>query len=130
MYVGMTRAKQKLVLSCALTRTLFGSQQSMMASSFLNDIPEELIDTVGERRGGQAPKPINKWQGAITTPSQVRDNEDLELVAGDRITHDSFGDGEVIQVNGNPPRQTAEIRFDSGQIKKLMVKVAPIRVLK
>ncbi|HEY7796931.1 MAG TPA: 3'-5' exonuclease, partial [Microbacteriaceae bacterium] len=131
MYVGMTRAKQKLVLSCALTRTLFGSQQSMMASSFLGDIPEELIDTVGERRSAaSAPKPISKWQGAITTPAQIRDNDDLQLVAGDRINHDSFGEGEVIQVNGNPPRQTAEIRFDSGQIKKLMVKVAPIQVLK
>lgn len=131
MYVGMTRAKQKLVLSCALTRTLFGSQQSMMASSFLGDIPEGLIDTVGERRSAaSAPKPISKWQGAITTPAQIRDNDDLQLVAGDRINHDSFGEGEVIQVNGNPPRQTAEIRFDSGQIKKLMVKVAPIQVLK
>jgi DNA helicase-2/ATP-dependent DNA helicase PcrA len=130
MYVGMTRAKQKLVLSCALTRTLFGSQQSMMASSFLGDIPEELIDTVGERRGGSAPKPVSRWQGAITTLSQLRDNDDLQLVAGDRIQHDSFGEGQVIEVNGNPPRQTAEIRFDSGQIKKLMVKVAPIRVLK
>jgi DNA helicase-2/ATP-dependent DNA helicase PcrA len=131
MYVGMTRAKQKLVLSCALTRTLFGSQQSMMASSFLGDIPEELIDTVGERRSAaSSPKPVNTWQGAITTPAQIRDNDDLQLVAGDRVNHDSFGEGEVIQVNGNPPRQTAEIRFDSGQIKKLMVKVAPIQVLK
>jgi DNA helicase-2/ATP-dependent DNA helicase PcrA len=46
------------------------------------------------------------------------------------LQHDSFGEGEVIQVTGNPPRQTAEIRFDNGQVKKLMVKVAPIRVLK
>lgn len=129
MYVGMTRAKQKLSLSCALTRTLFGSQQSMMASSFLSDIPEELIDTVGERRSSK-PKPVSNWQGAITAPSQIRDNDDLELVAGDRIAHDSFGEGEVVQVSGNPPRQTAEIHFDSGQVKKLMVKVAPIRVLK
>ena len=129
MYVGMTRAKQKLVLSCALTRTLFGSQSSMMASSFLTDIPEDLIDTVGERRSS-ASKPVTSWQGAITSPVQIRDNDDLELVAGDRLEHDSFGEGEVIQVSGNPPRQTAEIRFDSGQVKKLMVKVSPIRVLK
>ena len=130
MYVGMTRAKQKLVLSCALTRTLFGSQQSMMASSFLGDIPEDLIDTVGERQRSSAAKPVTRWQGAINSATQIRDNDDLELSVGDRIVHDSFGDGEVIQVNGNPPRQTAEIRFDSGHIKKLMVKVAPIRVQK
>ncbi len=130
MYVGMTRAKQKLVLSCALTRTLFGSQQSMMSSSFLGDIPEDLIDTVGERQKSSATKPVSRWQGAITTAAQIRDNDDLELSVGDRIIHDSFGEGEVVQVNGNPPRQTAEIKFDSGQIKKLMVKVAPISVQK
>ena len=118
------------MLSCALTRTLFGSQQSMMASSFLGDIPEELIDTVGERQKTSAAKPVSRWQGAITTAAQIRDNDDLELSVGDRIVHDSFGEGEVVQVNGNPPRQTAEIRFDSGQIKKLMVKVAPISVQK
>ncbi|MEL0237741.1 MAG: hypothetical protein VW952_05120 [Aquiluna sp.] len=48
---------------------------------------------------------------------------------GDRISHDSFGQGNVIAVLGEPPKQTAEIRFDSGVTKRLLVKMAPITKL-
>ncbi|MDP4756026.1 MAG: hypothetical protein NWR78_02660, partial [Aquiluna sp.] len=62
-------------------------------------------------------------------PSAVRDNKDLTLEVGDKITHDAFGQGQVISVAGNPPKQTAEIRFDNGVTKRLLVKMAPITKL-
>jgi DNA helicase-2/ATP-dependent DNA helicase PcrA len=45
------------------------------------------------------------------------------------VQHDSFGKGRVIAVAGNPPKQTAEVRFDSGVTKRLLVKMAPITKL-
>ena len=131
MYVGMTRARERLLISNALQRTLFGSTSSFIPSSFLSDIPMELVDVEGTERSisqttMSRPRERTAWAGAINAPSAVRDNKDLTLEVGDRINHDSFGEGQVIAVSGNPPKQTAEIRFDSGTTKRLLVKMAPI----
>jgi DNA helicase II / ATP-dependent DNA helicase PcrA len=131
MYVGMTRARERLLISNALQRTLFGSTSSFIPSSFLSDIPMELVDVEGTERSisqttMSRPRERTAWAGAINAPSAVRDNKDLTLEVGDRINHDSFGEGRVIAVSGNPPKQTAEIRFDSGTTKRLLVKMAPI----
>ena len=128
MYVGMTRARKQLVLSHALQRTLFGNTASFTPSAFLADIPQELIESVGTERSISATAPRTQWQGAITAQT-IRDNKDLELAVGDRIEHDAFGQGTVFSVQGAPPRQTAEVRFDSGPTKKLLVKMAPITKL-
>ena len=129
MYVGMTRAKKKLTLSHALQRTVFGSTASMAPSSFLSDIPPELLENVGTERSiaATAPRP-SRWEGAITA-SSIRDNKDLELALNDRINHESFGDGTVVGVTGTPPKQTAEVSFDNGVTKRLLVKMAPITKL-
>lgn len=134
MYVGMTRARERLIISNALQRTLFGNTSSFIPSSFLSDIPMELVDVEGTERSisqttMSRPRERTAWAGAINAPSAVRDNKDLTLEVGDRINHDSFGEGGVIAVSGNPPKQTAEIRFDSGTSKRLLVKMAPITKL-
>ncbi|MEL0260769.1 MAG: UvrD-helicase domain-containing protein [Aquiluna sp.] len=130
MYVGMTRAKKKLHLSHALQRTVFGNTQSFIPSSFLADIPSELLEQVGAEREvtTTTTRPRTSWANQVTATS-IRDNKDLSLSVGDRISHDSFGEGNVIAVLGEPPKQTAEIRFDSGVTKRLLVKMAPITKL-
>ena len=133
MYVGMTRAREKLFISHALQRTVFGNTASFIPSAFLNDIPQDLLEIEGAERDALRPvDPTERkrsWAGAINTPAQIRDNKDLELAVGDRIQHEAFGEGSVISVAGNPPRQTAEIRFVSGVTKRLLVKMAPIEKL-
>ena len=129
MYVGMTRARQHLFISHALQRTVFGNTSGFTTSMFLNDIPQELVDSEGQERSITTTREPTKWAGAINTPSAVRDNKVLELAVGDRISHESFGEGGVVSVSGNPPRQTAEVRFLSGVTKRLLVKMAPITKL-
>ncbi|MDG2497522.1 MAG: UvrD-helicase domain-containing protein [Aquiluna sp.] len=126
MYVGMTRARQHLYITHALQRTVFGNTSGFTTSMFLNDIPQELVDSEGQERSISQTREPTKWAGAINTPSAVRDNKDLELAVGDRLNHESFGEGSVVSVSGNPPRQTAEVRFQSGVTKRLLVKMAPI----
>ena len=137
MYVGMTRAREQLFISHALQRTIFGNTSGFTTSMFLSDIPQELTEAEGterstdrayERSVGFTREP-SKWKGAINTPSAVKDNKDLELAVGDRVNHDSFGAGSVISVAGQNPRQTAEVRFESGVTKRLLVKMAPITKL-
>ena len=134
MYVGMTRAREKLFISHALQRTLFGNTASFIPSAFLNDIPQDLLDIEGAERDSLRPidpaeRRSSSWAGAINSPAQIRDNKDLELSVGDRIQHDAFGEGKVISVAGSPPRQTAEVRFSLGMTKRLLVKMAPIQKL-
>jgi DNA helicase-2/ATP-dependent DNA helicase PcrA len=141
LYVGMTRAKQKLYLSSALQRTLFGSTTAFLPSSFLGDIPIELIQSEGATRAsagtitggyrGMAPsatppKARTEIAGAIT---QVRDNGSLQLEIGDRIQHQDYGQGVVTELRGEGARQVAQVNFDSGATKSLVVKIAPIEKL-
>ena len=144
-YVGITRARKKLHISLAASRSTFGETEASLPSRFLQEIPNELIlwRESGSGRGG-APrafrpsiadttgfgnrevKPRTEWKGAI---SSVRNNEGLQLAVGDLIEHDDFGKGKVVGVSGEGPRQTAEINFGSNGVKRLLVKVAPIKKL-
>jgi DNA helicase-2/ATP-dependent DNA helicase PcrA len=109
-----------------------------MPSRFLSEIPNELIDWREsgrraitpnfERRSWDAPsKPRTEWTGAITR--DVRDNSDLELAVGDRISHDDFGTGRVLGVTGEGAKRIAEVQFDGAGKKKLLIKIAPIQKL-
>jgi DNA helicase-2/ATP-dependent DNA helicase PcrA len=144
-YVGITRARKKLHISLALSRSTFGETDAALPSRFLSEVPADLIawresganrgdsprqfrpsiaDTSGF--GNREVKPRTEWKGAI---SSVRNNEGLVLVVGDMIEHDDFGKGKVVAVSGEGPRQTAEINFGGGSVKRLLVKVAPIKKL-
>jgi len=51
------------------------------------------------------------------------------VVAGDRIQHDDFGQGSVVQVSGEGPKRIAEVDFDTAGRKRLLIKIAPISKL-
>ncbi len=146
-YVGITRAKKKLHISLAMQRATFGESESSVPSRFLAEIPDALIDwresganrglgssgytgsiarSAGYEPGERREKPRTEWKGAI---SSVRDNGDLTLAVGDLIEHSDFGQGKVIDVSGEPPKQTAEVVFAGGAKKRLLVRVAPITKL-
>jgi DNA helicase-2/ATP-dependent DNA helicase PcrA len=143
LYVGMTRARGRLYLTSALQRTLFGSTTAFLPSSFLGDIPPELLRTEGAERassgfiaggfrgmGSSTPtaslKPKTQIAGAIR---EVRDNSSLQLEVGDRVTHADYGAGTVSSTRGEGPKQVAEVKFDGGATKSLVVKIAPIEKL-
>jgi DNA helicase-2/ATP-dependent DNA helicase PcrA len=145
-YVGITRARKKLHISLAMTRTTFGESESATPSRYLQEIPDGLIDwresgsgrglpsnrfreSIADEQGyGGTPTPKEKkvWSGAI---SSVRNNEGLQLEVGDMIEHSDFGKGKVVATAGEGARQTAEINFGSVGTKRLLVKVAPISKL-
>jgi DNA helicase II / ATP-dependent DNA helicase PcrA len=160
LYVGITRARKRLHLSLAMTRSTFGDTAIASPSRFLSEIPSDLItwressaSTGGHghvlgtsvRSSGwqgagnsrprslevrealpKAPKPT-QWANRVT--ASVRDNGDLTLVAGDRISHDDFGQGSVVGVTGEGAKRVAEVVFDSAGRKRLLIKIAPITKL-
>jgi len=76
---------------------------------------------------GASSRPKAEWPNRVT--GQVRDNGDLELVAGDRIRHTDFGDGRVTNVTGIGPKRVAHVQFEKVGAKKLLIKIAPIEKL-
>ena len=71
-------------------------------------------------------KPKTQIAGAIR---EVRDNQSLQLVVGDRVNHSDYGPGTVASTRGEGPKQVAEVTFDGGATKSLVVKIAPIEKL-
>ncbi len=151
-YVGITRARQRLYLSLAMTRAQFGEVSVAMPSRFLQEIPAELIDwrqSPGDISGrgrmlgagagrtparrddppALAPRSTSLDRFPNRIPARVRDNGDLELAPGDRIRHDDFGEGRVDLVTGEGAKRVAHVRFDATGPKKLLIKIAPIAKL-
>lgn len=82
----------------------------------------------GSSRYGEdlVPKSTSIERFANRIPAKVRDNGDMQLVPGDRIRHDDFGEGKVDAVTGEGAKRVAHVRFDKAGPKKLLVKIAPI----
>jgi DNA helicase-2/ATP-dependent DNA helicase PcrA len=121
-YVGITRAKEQVFLSSAELRTIFGRTAHTMASRFLEDIPEDLI----ERHGPASPRMITWGTADITrSPSaqQILDEAGVAeppFRAGDRVRHPNFGDGMVVSVSGDSEAGfVVSVAFPKGGIRKL-----------
>jgi DNA helicase-2/ATP-dependent DNA helicase PcrA len=138
-YVGITRARERLYLSHAWCRNLWGQTQYNPPSRFLKEIPEMLVRTVegGRRitprlgRGGFAPAREEIVESAIrkgrTTPVEGTGAEKLGLEAGETIVHAKWGEGLVTDVRGEGDRASATVRFPGLGDKQLLLHMAPIK---
>jgi DNA helicase-2/ATP-dependent DNA helicase PcrA len=118
-YVGITRARQRLYMTWARERRLFGRSQHNLPSRFADELPPELTERHSTRPGVS-------WQaGRPDAPRPPEAGPALELKAGDDVIHASFGDGVVTAVE---PGGVVAVRFASdGSERKLMADYAPIR---
>ena len=115
-YVGMTRAKQRLVLIHASSRSLWGSRAFNLPSRFLDELPEEGV--VRERM-----RPAS-WS-SYGAPAQVTPRENLpDLSTGDSVRHGTLGEGVVVRVEAGG---VVTVRFaDDGAERRLMLEYAPL----
>ncbi|WP_245657691.1 DNA helicase PcrA [Herbidospora mongoliensis] len=121
-YVGITRAEKRLYLSRAAVRTAWGAPSFNPASRFLSEIPGDLVEWRND------PKK-NAWSAATKRELRPLSNRGtgkpvLQLTPGDRVTHDQFGLGTVMLVEGEGEKTRAKIDFGSSGEKTLMVNYA------
>jgi DNA helicase-2/ATP-dependent DNA helicase PcrA len=154
-YVGLTRARHRLYLSRAVTRSAWGQPMTNPASRFLADVPESLVHwrreeperagpvgrTVFGRRGsggygadvtgGDSAQAGVAARGLRSTPFQGWQNTPaLSLDVGDRVTHDKYGLGTVVATDGSGPRATATIDFGSaGKVRLMLIGGVPLAKL-
>jgi DNA helicase-2/ATP-dependent DNA helicase PcrA len=127
-YVGITRAEQRLYLTRAISRAWFGRPAYHKQSRFLTEVPQELIEW---RRSEAAAAPPAAERLARRPGVQALGNRRVpSLQPGDRVTHDSYGLGTVLSVEGRGDDPEAKIDFggDYG-IKHLVLRYAPIEKL-
>ena len=138
-YVGMTRAKEKLILSSAAMRTLYGRTDYTRESQFLREVDKKLIegDAIYERRSrrdtdlgvftgsfdgyslAESPKPYDtlKYAKSATKEraAQTAKAASADYAPGDEVHHVKFGEGTVIDQD----KSTVSVIFDSVGMKKL-----------
>ncbi|MDQ3728237.1 MAG: UvrD-helicase domain-containing protein, partial [Actinomycetota bacterium] len=136
-YVGVTRAKQRLYMTCARRRSLHGTSGWNPPSRFLREVPSELVDHKamavqtgwqGERDGGRRRNTVVGFGGSgeIRTPQRHQpQSPEAEFRVGDDVVHASFGEGVVTSVE---PGSVVVVRFASeGGERKLMADYAPLK---
>ncbi|MCM3660725.1 DNA helicase PcrA [Georgenia satyanarayanai] len=158
-YVALTRARKRLYLSRAAVRTAWGMPQQLPPSRFISDIPEELLDwrraesstdalrgggwgSGGLGYGGGRPAggsgarsgPVRTRRSDPETPSfgsaAPRPAGDIPgFDIGDKVTHDSYGLGTVVGLEGSGSSAVAQIDFGGGQVKRLLLRYAPVTKL-
>jgi DNA helicase-2/ATP-dependent DNA helicase PcrA len=137
-YVGITRARERLYLCHAWCRNLFGSTQYNPASRFLAEIPEQLVRLTGRTAPGRGSvrerqlgtgivgAPRGPGGGPVTGAVGA---EKLGLRVGDDVSHDKFGEGVIIGIEGAGDKAEALVRFRDAGEKRLLLSWAPLKRL-
>ena len=144
-YVAITRAKKRLFLSSARQRMLFGRTTANRVSRFIDEIPEEHLEKRNIPRGygysersqvqrefafrAQSGQSLKKPVAPPAAPKPKTAGKP-QFSVGDRVRHKAFGDGKLIKMTPMGNDYLIEIEFDSGPVKKLMLRAAALHMVK
>ncbi|MDJ0779254.1 MAG: DNA helicase II [Gammaproteobacteria bacterium] len=123
-YVGITRAREQLVVTSAEVRRLFGSENYNMLSRFVRELPEELIQEIRPKANFSRP--------VMAAPRGRQDDfgvaeADTGLFVGQRVSHARFGPGIVLNLEGQGPQSRVQVNFESEGSKWLIASMANLQ---
>ena len=147
-YVALTRAQERLYLTHAWSRTLYGGTQYNPPSRFLDEIPDRLVEAIEHRRASRGGRTYGGGYGSSGTGvSANRDRmveralrptgtgpakhgaEALGLKVGDDVVHATFGEGVILNIEGQGEKAEVVIRFPGQGEKRLLLSWAPLKKL-
>lgn len=123
-YVGITRAREKLVVTHAESRRMHGAEMLARPSRFLGEMPAELIDEVRPRV--HVTRPLYAGRPHEISPSL---EESLPVKLGQRVSHPSFGEGVVISAEGSGAHTRLQVNFEAAGSKWLVAAYANLTPL-
>lgn len=140
-YVGITRAKKELAMTCARRRMIRGETQYNKMSRFLKEVPPQLLSTgkIVEKEELELPKQNSYVQAKqsfqakpfmISKPVQqfgVKSGEGLSYGVGDRVRHMKFGEGTVTAITEGGRDYEVSVDFDSAGTKKMFASFAKLQ---
>ncbi|MEH6592841.1 MAG: DNA helicase II [Halioglobus sp.] len=118
-YVGITRGMEKLVITYAETRRMYGNESFNAPSRFIREIPAELLQEV--RLHTAIARPVSSL-AHVEVP-------DTGISLGQRVYHQIFGEGVVLNFEGRGSNARVEVNFDSEGSKWLVVQYAKLQLL-
>ncbi len=121
-YVGITRARQRLYICHAEARRLYGNETYPHRSRFINEIPAELLNEV--RMGGSV---SDATQPRASYVGRVEEESTSGMRLGQRVMHAKFGDGVVLNFEGQGSHARVQVNFDGPGTKWLMMAYANLQ---
>jgi DNA helicase-2/ATP-dependent DNA helicase PcrA len=146
-YVAITRAQERLYLSHAWSRTLYGGTQYNPPSRFLDEIPARLVEAIEQKRASRGGRTYGSGgygsrgagidankdriveralRGSGTGPAK-HGAESLDLKVGDDVVHATWGEGVILLIEGQGDKAETVIRFPGVGEKRLLLSWAPIK---
>lgn len=146
-YVGITRAKERLTLTCARERMVRGETRYSRPSRFIEEIPEELLSPQTGRadraRKAEADRPqavppqrkiSSMAKESFRAKPYARDfsteatrEQSLSYKVGDRVSHRKFGEGEVLEITAGGRDYEVTVNFDRAGVKKMFASFAKLK---
>ncbi len=121
-YVGMTRAKQKLFITYAEMRRLYGQDKFHKPSRFIKELPEACLEEV--RMKAQVSRPASSGRFSQTTVKENFNETGFNL--GQRVKHPKFGEGTIINFEGSGAQSRVQVAFNGEGIKWLVTQYAKL----
>jgi DNA helicase-2/ATP-dependent DNA helicase PcrA len=121
-YVGITRAREQLVVTSAEVRRLYGGESYNMLSRFVREIPQELMQEI--RPKANFSRPV-----LTASPGMGRERAEVDtgLFVGQRVNHARFGDGIVLNLEGQGPQSRVQVNFEAAGSKWLIASMANLQ---
>jgi DNA helicase II / ATP-dependent DNA helicase PcrA len=121
-YVGATRAMRQLYITYAEQRRLYGVDQYGTPSRFISELPQDLVEEIRPRLQVSRPVYIKRSASLDESPTPA-------MRMGSRVRHSKFGDGIVLNFEGNGPHARIQVNFEQQGTKWLMLSYANLEVV-
>lgn len=134
-YVGITRAEEELFMTNAFSRTLYGRTQYNRPSRFIEEIEQDLLQSLGER---SQPKAAAPFQPKVFKPSYIQTRQTTVASkqqtsaagntwqVGEKVQHKKWGIGTVVRTTGSAQDIELDVAFPQQGVKRLLAAFAPI----
>ena len=127
-YVGITRAREHLVMTYAEARRYYGNENYNPPSRFISEVPADLMVEIRPR--AMVSKPVYRPEKLPSVKSNKRLAEEVGLQVGQRVAHKKFGEGVVMDAEGSGNGARVQIKFADAGSKWLVVAYANLTILK
>ena len=126
-YVGITRAKQTLYVTYAEQRRLHGMDNFSQPSRFIAEIPDEFVEEIRPRV--QVSRPLHTPARRAARQAPAAPGSELGIRLGQRVRHGKFGDGVILNCEGQGAHARVEVNFESAGTKWLVLSYANLDLM-
>ena len=131
-YVGITRAEKKLLMTYAESRRIYGEERFNAVSRFVRDIPGELVEEIRARINRPAAPGVTRASasgGSSRRFSTSDQGVDTGFELGQHVSHPKFGEGVILNFEGQGASARVQVNFTSEGTKWLVVSYARLEAI-